>query len=520
MLSRLLFPALLLSSIVTAQSKESIGRELAVPVHLADGQEHSLDTSDLLAHGRKLLSANWTSAEGGGRPLTKGNGKPLSDVQSPLIGSRAVNRLSGPDANSCAGCHNAPFGIVGGSGDFVTGVFVLGQRFDFATLDRSDRVPTRGAIDEQSRDVTLQTIANYRATTGMHGAGYIELLARQITADLQTLRDGIPPGGSAELVSTGIRYGVLARDRAGNWIVDRVEGLAAASTATSGPADPPSLIVRPWHQAGAVISLREFTNNAFNHHHGIQSTERFGLNADPDGDGFVNELTRAGVTAATLYQASLPVPGRVIPRDPAVEQAVLRGEEVFAAIGCASCHVPRLMLRGGAQFVEPNPYNAAGNLRPGDTAAVAVNLNALPGLRPEYSPLSKVTVVEAFTDLKLHSLSDGDRDENRELLDMHQPPGSPGFDAGNGRFLTYRLWDSANQPPYCHHGRFTTMREAVESHGGEGAASRAAWRALPATDRDAVIEFLKTLQVLPPGVTARVVDEHYRPRRWPPPPVR
>jgi hypothetical protein len=31
------------------------------------------------------------------------------------------------------------------------------------------------------------------------------------------------------------------------------------------------------HQAANVVSLREFTNNAFNQHHGMQSTERFGL---------------------------------------------------------------------------------------------------------------------------------------------------------------------------------------------------------------------------------------------------
>jgi hypothetical protein len=58
-----------------------------------------------------------------------------------------------------------------------------------------------------------------------------------------------------------------------------------------------------------VVSLREFTNNAFNHHHGIQSTERFGKDTDPDGDGHMNEMTRADVTAATLFQAQLPVPG-------------------------------------------------------------------------------------------------------------------------------------------------------------------------------------------------------------------
>jgi hypothetical protein len=31
-----------------------------------------------------------------------------------------------------------------------------------------------------------------------------------------------------------------------------------------------------------------------------------------------------------------------------------------------------------------------------------------------------------------------------------------------------------------------------------------------------MIEFLKTLQVLPPGTKGLVVDEHYQPKAWPP----
>jgi cytochrome c peroxidase len=493
--------------------ERAIGREIAVPVHLSEGQQHEMSIADLLAHGRALFTANWTSAEGGGRPRTKGTGKDLADPSTPLTGRRAMNRISGPDANSCAGCHNAPFGIPGGGGDFVTGVFVLGQRFDFATLDRTDRIPGRGAVDETGRDVTLQSIGNYRATTGMHGAGYLELLARQITGDLQAIRNSIPPSGSARLVSTGIDYGVLSRDAAGRWITTGVEGLAPPSLATGGSGDPPSLLIRPWHQASAVVSLREFTNNAFNHHHGIQSQERFGAGVDADGDGFADELTTADVTAVALFQAAMAPPGRVIPRDPRVEEAVLRGEQLFESAGCVGCHLPKLLLRS-AKFAEPGPYNSLGNLRAADVQPFILDLNALPGPRPDSTPQG--IEVQAFTDFKIHLLCDGPDDENFEALNMHQPAGSTAFLEGNGRFLTYRLWDSANQPPYGHHGRFSTMREAVESHGGEAAPAREAWRKLPAADRDSVIEFLKTLQVLPAGVSHRVVDENYQPRQWPP----
>jgi len=493
-----------------------IGREVAVPRHLADGDEYRLSVARLLAHGRRLFTAVWTSQEGGGRPLSKGTGAALADPDSPLVFPRNFNRVSAPDSNSCAGCHNEP--AAGGGGDIVANVFVLGQRFDFATFDPDDPVETRGSLDEGGMLSTLQSIANSRNTLGMFGSGYIEMLARQMTADLQAQRDALAPGGSVELSAKGVGFGTLARAGDGSWDVSGVEGLPSSSLGTSGPDAPPSLLIRPFHQAGAVVSLREFSNNAFNHHHGIQSEERFGEGADPDGDGFVDEMTRADVTAVTLWQATLPVPGRVIPRNRAVERAIRQGERLFADIGCADCHRPQLPLEGdGHVFSEPNPYNPPGNLQAGDVAPVEVDLNsdALPG--PRLHARRGVTWVPAFTDLKLHDITSGADDPNVEPLDQTKPAGSDAFFAGNSRFLTRKLWGTANEPPYFHHGMYTTLRQAVLAHFGEADSSRQAFVALEDAGRDAVIEFLKSLQVLPEGSRSLVVDERGRPRPWPNP---
>ncbi|HUU34682.1 MAG TPA: di-heme oxidoredictase family protein, partial [Vicinamibacterales bacterium] len=283
-----------------------------------------------------------------------------------------------------------------------------------------------------------------------------------------------------------------------------------------GGTAPPSLIVRPFHQAGSVISLRQFTNNAFNHHHGIQSTERFGRGTDPDGDGVRDELTRADVTAAVLYQATMAVPGQVVPNDPDIEHAIDDGQRRFRHIGCATCHRESLTLdRGGWVFSEPNPYNPPGNLRPGEAPEVRVDLTdrRLPG--PRLTAARGVVHVPAFTDLKLHDITDGPDDPNAEPLDMNQPAGSPGFFAGNRRFLTRKLWGTGDESTYFHHGQYTTLREAVLAHGGEAAATRTAFEALAPAEQDEVIEFLKSLRVLPPGSRARVVDERGRPRTWP-----
>src|SRR5882762_6122199 len=138
--------------------KAYLGREMSVEKHLRDDDEFSLSLKELLGFGKKLFMANWTEEEGAGRPETKGTGAGLSDRSQPLVGTRAFNRVSGPDANSCYGCHNMPYGIPGGGGDFVTSVFVLAQRFDFATLDRADSLPTKGSVDEEGKPVTIQTI--------------------------------------------------------------------------------------------------------------------------------------------------------------------------------------------------------------------------------------------------------------------------------------------------------------------------------------------------------------------------
>jgi cytochrome c peroxidase len=507
--------AVTLARLVAQSPSSSIGREVAIARHLADGQEFSVSLADLLAHGRRLFDANWTTQEGGGRPLTKGTGRPLADQSQPLVGRRAFNRVSAPDANSCAGCHNAPYGISGGGGDIVTNVFVLGQRFDFATFDRADSLPTRGAVDEGGKPITLQDAADFRATTGMFGAGYLEMLARQITEELQQIRVSIHLGETRRLVAKGIDFGTLTLTRSGVWDTSNVVGIGRLSLLSAASNNPPSLIVRPWHQASNVVSLREFSNTAFNQHHGIQSTERFGRDTDPDGDGVTNELTRADVTAVTIWQATLQVPGRVIPRDQGVERAVLDGERTFDRVGCATCHIPRLPLdKRGWIFVEPNPFNPSGNLRTGETRDLSVDLSSavLPG--PRLSPDASGTVwVEAYTDFKLHNIcAAGDA----EPLDQNQSQWSKKIMDGNCRFLTKRLWGAANEPPFFHHGLFTTLRRAILAHAGEADASRRAFEALPASERDGLIEFLKTLQVLPPGTKDRIVDETFHARTWPP----
>ncbi len=59
--------------------------------------------------------------------------------------------------------------------------------------------------------------------------------------------------------------------------------------------------------------------------------------------------------------------------------------------------------------------------------------------------------------------------------------------------LDAELWGTANEPPFFHHGQFTTLRESVLAHAGEALTSRPAFEAASVSEQDSLIEFLKTL---------------------------
>jgi hypothetical protein len=432
----------------------------------------SLIFDDILDIGEKLFIVDFNTCDGRGRPATTGGGAKRSpEGQPPFL------RTSAPDSNSCSGCHNEP--SAGGGGDFVVNVFVLAQ-----TLD-----PVTESVNGE--------FSNERNTLGMFGAGPIEMLAREMTTELHAIRDEAIASAQESgqtvrevLVAKGISFGTLIVNADGSIDPSEIEGIDH------------DLIVKPFHQAGKVISLREFTNNAMNHHHGMQSEERFDLNPDKgvdfDEDGIPRELTIGDMTAVSLWQASLATPGRLMPAEGT--EVVAQGEALFAEIGCTSCHLPELVL-DSPMFVEPNPFNPAGNFS--DTSMSVSFDMTKEGLNQRLEAQGGGAIVRAYTDLKRHDLCD-DPDEPdairffcNEQLAQERPDqnGKPGTEF----FLTRKLWDVGNSGPYGHRGDLTTITEAILVHGGEARDSRDAFVALSTDDQAAIISFLKTLQVLPPG---------------------
>ncbi len=75
------------------------------------------------------------------------------------------------------------------------------------------------------------------------------------------------------------------------------------------------------------------------------------------------------------------------------------------------------------------------------------------------------------------------------------------------QFLTRKLWDAGSSAPYGHRGDLTTLTEAILAHGGEARTTRDAFAALSAADQGSIVEFLKSMQVLPDGMTSLVTTD-------------
>jgi CxxC motif-containing protein (DUF1111 family) len=161
------------------------------------------------------------------------------------------------------------------------------------------------------------------------------------------------------------------------------------------------------------------------------------------------EISSTILEATTFYSASLGVP---MARDQA-DPTVIFGRALFTQFGCHSCHTPTLTTGTGM-----------------------------------HPALSNQTI-HPFSDLLLHDMGEG--------LADHRPD----FSATGTEWRTTPLWGiglteqvlNGRPATYLHDGRARTLEEAILWHGGEASAAQARFRDASATDRDALIRFLRSL---------------------------
>jgi CxxC motif-containing protein (DUF1111 family) len=160
------------------------------------------------------------------------------------------------------------------------------------------------------------------------------------------------------------------------------------------------------------------------------------------------EIDGAHVAVVDYYSKYLAVPARRNVGDAQVQQ----GEQLFAQLGCASCHVTTFKTGSVEDF-------------------------------PELS----LQTIHPYTDLLLHDMGDA-------LAD-----GRPDFEADGNEWRTPPLWgvglfkDVNDHTRYLHDGRARNLEEAVLWHGGEGRDSADAFKSLSASEREALLEFLGSL---------------------------
>lgn len=369
-----------------------------------------------------------------------------------------VNRSTGPEAQTCLECHDRPLRDGGGS--------------------RSSNI---------TRLVDPMTGRHFeRNPPHLFGAGYVEALGRELSAELRTQADAARTeatrSGSAierELFAKGLSFGRL-----------RVEP-DGTRTYSGGAVQGEDLIVRPFMAKGIYAAVRAQNRSALVEHMGIEPSEH-AWPADPaifdgDGDGVRDEISPGRLSALTAYQLLLAVPSWS-----PVNAGAAGGFDAFLRARCDGCHTPLLRLDDPrAQLEDPYLLGQGPWL---DLPAEAES----PGLR-RVSPAGPV-LVPLFSDLRRHDMGSGLADyRNEELRDSPLASVVGGakpaviFEVPAASFLTTRLWGAGSTGPYLHDGRADTLDEAIRWHGGEAEASRAAYLALAEADRGRLIDFLRSL---------------------------
>ncbi|MCH8904261.1 MAG: hypothetical protein IIA45_10145 [Bacteroidetes bacterium] len=134
---------------------------------------------------------------------------------------------------------------------------------------------------------------------------------------------------------------------------------------------------------------------------------------------------------------------RLSPGDPAFAQDAVRGETIFAAVGCTSCHIPILMTG------------------------------------PDTNPVFDRRPVALYSDLLLHDVATGD--------------GIPQAAALANEIRTPALWGLRFRRPFLHDGSAATPLEAILRHGNEAQTATTNYRELPTPDQAALLAFLDSL---------------------------
>ncbi|HXV60499.1 MAG TPA: di-heme oxidoredictase family protein [Vicinamibacteria bacterium] len=457
---------------------------------LSQGPAHE-EIVSMLAHGpRELTRVRRLGLEVFTTPFNtfdgRGDGPFRGELPTVLPGNRPtlhgngqLLRMNGLDAQSCNDCHSVishltrpPTLGIGGVGGMAQNAIIMPTMIDVADSE-DDRVafapghdPDMKMLPDGIADFNGRRVSN---PPFLFGGGGVELLAKEMTADLQALlaraRDAAA-GTITQLETHGVAFGSIM-SLGGGQVELAVEGIGFADNSSHSPEEV--LVVRPFGRKGENFSMRDFDRGAMQFHFGLQPVEVVGEGFDEDGDGIADEVSSGEMTALHVFDVTNPLPVAE-KRD----EAAQRGFATFVSIGRARCHVPTMETR--SRYL-PLAFPEV----PEDPGANVYYLVDL--VRVGFEPTKSGGVrVPLFADLKRHDMGSG----LEETFERATIP--------NAEFTTARLWGIADTAPYLHDGRATTLTEAILAHGGEAQGARDAFVALFEADRRELRAFLATLR--------------------------
>jgi hypothetical protein len=417
----------------------------------ADVTSGKVSLRDIRRAGLRIFTTPFNKADGYGDGSINPGASTRFEGNRPTLNG-AFLRVNGLDAQTCLECHSLidastipPTLGIGGAGGSVTNAIALPSRIELEAPDLGT-----GLVPFNGRFIN---------PPALHGAGAVELVAREMTEALQAIADEARAhaGTLYLLTAKGVDFGTIIADGSGE----------LDTTGVTGVDD--DLIVKPFGRKGEFATTRDFDRAAMLFHFGMQPVEVVGPDIDSDGDGVVNEILLGELSALQVFTTTLRRPYQVREGNPDIR----RGRQVFVAIGCASCHVPE--MRTDHSVLE---YYIPGD----DTPYYAVDLlRDVSGY--DRAPGGGIRV-PMFSDLKRHDLGP-ELAENLDLVGNKV----------NQEFITPRLWGVAGTAPYMHSGQATTIGEAITMHGGEASTVRGNYFALPELDRRALHAMLQTLRL-------------------------
>lgn len=442
---------------------------------------------DAFQHGDNLFNNPFNALDGVGANVGQGlrfTRVPRADLTGPgQWATHTPPRATGPNSQSCGSCHGKP--VEDGAGG-----------------------PEDMAVRDPQHSGRLNAMIT-RDTPHLLGLGATQRLAEEMTTVLLATRAAAVVAAEAgnkdvtlTLEAKGVSFGSITAHADGSVDSARVQGVDS------------DLVVKPFQWKGSVAFIRAFVRDAANNELGMQGVEIVGDDVDGDGDGVVNELLIGDITAITVYNAAQPRPttrvelaslGLIPPLTATETASIQRGETAFRTAQCAACHIPSLTLINPV-FSEPsrNPFFRDATFPAGQDPVAR-------GLDPRFPVSFDLTKDHTENIIKdaagniVKRLGDFDTDAHGHAIirlfgDLRRHDMGSGLaetidEVGTGAsvWMTRNLWGVGSTAPYLHDGRATTLTEAILEHGGEAAAARSAFLALPLTGQQDLIAYLNNL---------------------------